>query len=39
MRVPVGTEVLPDELDTSKAKTQICIHMDRLAAFTEAIFV
>lgn len=39
MRVPVGTEVLPDELHTSKAKTQIGIHMDWLTVFTEANFV
>ena len=39
MRVPASTEVLPDELHTSKAKTQISINVDRLAVFTEANFV
>lgn len=39
MRVPASTEVLPGELHTSKAKTQIGINVDRLTAFTEANFV
>lgn len=39
MRVPLSTKVLPNELNTSEAKTQIGVHMDQLTAFTEANFV